>query len=84
MKLPKIVNIANPTEQGTRVVGFKIQEGDEAWGVYGLSEPLMWFQSLLDAGIKNHEGQKYLLQHILDNEKGISENSRKILKAMLK
>lgn len=84
MKLPQIVNIASPTEQGTRVVGFKIQEGDEALGVYGLSEPLMWFQSVLDAGIKNHDGQKLLLKYILDNDQGISENSRTILKMMLK
>jgi hypothetical protein len=84
MTLPQIVNIANPTEQGTRVVGFKIQEGDEAWGVYGLSEPLVWFEALLNAGIKNHDGQKLLLKYILDNDSGISENSREILKAMLK
>ena len=84
MKRLPIINISNPNEKGTRVVGFKIKEGDDAWGLYGLSEPLAWFEALLDAGVKNHDGQKLLLQYILDNDSGISETSRKILEEMLK
>lgn len=84
MKSLPIVNILNPYDQGTRVVGFSIQEGDEAWGCAGLSESLAWFEALLNAGVKNHDGQKLLLQYILDNDSGISETSRKILEGMLK
>ncbi len=35
-------------------------------------------------GIKIHDGQKLLVQHILDTEKGLSENSRKILEELIK
>jgi hypothetical protein len=35
-------------------------------------------------GIKTHDGQKLLVQHILDTDKGLSENSRKILEELIK
>lgn len=37
-----IVNIPDPHNADARIVGFRIREGDEAWGRYGLSEPLSW------------------------------------------
>jgi len=35
-------------------------------------------------GIKTHDGQKLLVQHILDTDEGLSENSRKILEELIK
>ncbi len=35
-------------------------------------------------GIKVHDGQKLLVQHILDTDEGLSENSRKILERLIK
>lgn len=35
-------------------------------------------------GIKIHDGQKLLVQHILDTDEGLSENSRKILEELIK
>lgn len=71
-------------DAGFRVVGFKIQEGDELYGTHGLSEPVTNFRAILEAGIKNHDGQKLLVQHILDTDSGLSENSRKILEELIK
>ena len=34
-------------------------------------------------GIKNHDGQKLLVQHILDNDKGLSDSSRVILEKLI-
>ncbi len=35
-------------------------------------------------GIKTYDGQKLLVQHILDTDSGLSENSRKILEELIK
>lgn len=35
-------------------------------------------------GIKTHDGQKLSVQHILDTDEGLSENSRKILEELIK
>ena len=40
------VNIADKESPGARIVGFRIREGDEAWGEYGLSEPLDWLRKV--------------------------------------
>ncbi len=37
-----------------------------------------------NTGIKTHDGQKLLVQHILDTDEGLSENSRKILEELIK
>lgn len=37
-----------------------------------------------NTGIKTHDGQKLLLQHILDTDEGLSENSRRILEELIK
>lgn len=51
--------------------------------LYGwLSEPN--FNTETNQGIKNHVGQKLLVQHILDTDEGLSENSRKILGELIK
>lgn len=34
-------------------------------------------------GIKAHDGQKLLVQHILDNDKGLSDSSRVILEKLI-
>lgn len=39
--------------------------------------------SFENKGIKNHEGQKLLVQHILDNDKGLSDSSRMILEKLI-
>ena len=39
-----------------------------------------WAQS---RGIQIHAGQKLLVQHILDNDKGLSHNSRVILEKLI-
>lgn len=36
------VNIPDPNNKDARIVGFRIREGDEAWGEHGFSEPLFW------------------------------------------
>lgn len=83
MKYP-IANIPYAGDAGYRVVGFKIQEGDEAYGIYGLSEPVTWFNKFISRGIKNHDGQKILVEHILNTDKGISDTTRQILEGFLK
>lgn len=40
----EMVNIPDPNESGARIVGFRIREGDAAFGVHGLSEPLFWLK----------------------------------------
>lgn len=42
------------------------------------------FQAAQALGIKAHDGQKLLVQHILDTDEGLSENSRKILEELIK
>jgi hypothetical protein len=58
--------------------------GDEAYGLYGLSEPATWFNKFINQGIKNHDGQKLLVEHILNTDKGISDTTRQILEGFLK
>jgi hypothetical protein len=41
------------------------------------------FQAAQTLGIKAHEGQKLLVQHILDNDKGLSDSSRVILEKLI-
>ncbi len=43
--------MVNHPEQGTesRIIGFRIREGDPQWGKYGLSEPLTWLQKAADS-----------------------------------
>ena len=41
------------------------------------------FQAAQTLGIKNHDGQKLLVQHILDNDKGLSDSSRVILEKLI-
>lgn len=43
------VNIPDPDNKGARIVGFRIREGDEAWGQFGLSEPLAWLERIAAA-----------------------------------
>lgn len=38
------VNMPDPENDGARIIGFRIREGDAAWGKYGLSEPLAWLE----------------------------------------
>ncbi len=46
---------------------------------------LAWQSALRNnSGIKNHAGQKLLVQHILDTDEGLSENRRKILEELIK
>lgn len=44
--LPQKVNIPDPSNPDARIVGFRIYEGDEAWGEHGLSEPLFWLEKI--------------------------------------
>lgn len=41
------------------------------------------FQAAQTLGIKANEGQKLLVQHILDNDKGLSHSSRVILEKLI-
>jgi hypothetical protein len=40
-------------------------------------------ENLQRLGIKSHDGQKILVQHILDNDEGLSDNSRIILEKLI-
>ncbi|MCO7727820.1 hypothetical protein NJB93_14610 [Brucella intermedia] len=59
VKLPaERVCIPDPHNFGARIVGFRIREGDDAWGETGLSEPISWLNKLLtpDAGKVEGDG----------------------------
>lgn len=43
----------------------------------------LWIENLQTMGIKAHDGQKLLVQHILDNDKGLSDSSRVILEKLI-
>lgn len=43
-----LVNIPDPNNPGARIVGIRIDETHEAWGSYGLSEPLSWLTMQLN------------------------------------
>lgn len=79
-----IVNIPDPQNTGKRIVGYRFEQGGEVWGKYGLSEPLDWFEKRLNVGIKNHDGQKLVIQFVLDTDKEMSEYSRRILEELIK
>lgn len=78
-----IVNIPDPHNKDSRVIGYRIEKGDEAYGEYGLSEPCTWFNKLITSGIKNHDGQKLLIQYVLNTDSGLSENTRTILESLI-
>jgi hypothetical protein len=78
-----IVNVPDPHLSDGRIVGFRIEKGDEAFGEHGLSEACTWFQKRLSAGIKEHDGQKIVIQYILDTDSGINDYSRRILEDLI-
>lgn len=41
-----------------------------------------WYAAV-EKGIKNHDGQKLLVQIVLDNDKGLSDSSRMILERLI-
>lgn len=41
------------------------------------------WEACKEFGIKSHDGQKLLVQHILDNDKGLSDSSRMILEKLI-
>ena len=43
-----LVNIPDPNNPGSRIVGIRIDENHEAWGEMGLSEPCSWLRDLLE------------------------------------
>ncbi len=57
VKLPtERVCIPDPHNTDARIVGFRIREGDDAWGETGLSEPIFWLNKLLTADAGKVEG----------------------------
>lgn len=82
--IKSIVNIPDPYNKHARIVGVRIHPGDEAYGEFGMSEAIDWFRKrFIEAGIRYHDGQKLMLEYILDNDAGISENTKIILKTLL-
>ncbi|KAB0538083.1 hypothetical protein [Pseudochrobactrum saccharolyticum] len=51
------VCIPDPHDSSARIVGFRIREGDAAWGEYGLSEPLFWLGKLIPAAPNSEAGK---------------------------
>lgn len=43
-----LVNIPDPNNPGSRIVGIRIDESHEAWGEMGLSEPCTWLSKQLN------------------------------------
>jgi len=61
VKLPaERVCIPDPHNFGARIVGFRIREGDDAWGETGLSEPISWLNKLLTPNAGKVEGDGWL------------------------
>jgi hypothetical protein len=54
-----LVNIPDPNNPGSRIVGIRIDENHEAWGDYGLSEPLDWLSKQLERNQKQDEFALY-------------------------
>lgn len=54
-----LVNIPDPNNPGSRIVGIRIDESHEAWGEMGLSEPLGWFRKQLESNQKEDEFALY-------------------------
>ena len=64
VKLPtERVCIPDPHNPDARIVGFRIREGDDAWGETGLSEPIVWLNKLLTANAGKVEGDGWLPTH---------------------
>ena len=79
-----LVNVPDPYNNEARIVGVRIFPGSEAYGKYGLSEPIDWFRKrFIESGILNHDGQKLLIEHILETDTGISESTKVILETLL-
>lgn len=80
-----VVNVPDVNNKGCRIVGFRIPEGSEAYGEFGLSEPCAWFAKKLNEnkGIRGHAGQTLIIQHVLLTDKTMSQNSRDILEQLI-
>lgn len=54
-----LVNIPDPNNPRSRIVGIRIDESHEAWGEMGLSEPLGWFSNQLESNQRQDEFALY-------------------------
>ena len=54
-----LVNIPDPNNPGSRIVGIRIDENHEAWGDYGLTESLDWLTEQLESNQKEGEFALY-------------------------
>ena len=54
-----LVNIPDPNNPGSRIVGIRIDENHEAWGEMGLSEPCTWLSKQLECGQNEDEFALY-------------------------
>lgn len=54
-----LVNIPDPNNKGSRIVGIRIDETHEAWGEMGLSEPCTWLSKQLESNQKQDEFALY-------------------------
>lgn len=54
-----LVNIPDPNNPGSRILGIRIDESHEAWGDYGLTEPLDWLTKQLESNQKQDEFALY-------------------------
>lgn len=54
-----LVNIPDPNNPGSRIVGIRIDESHEAWGSHGLSEPCTWLSKQLESDHKQEEFALY-------------------------
>lgn len=54
-----LVNIPDPNNPGSRIVGICIDETHEAWGEMGLSEPCTWLSKQLECGQKSSDFTLY-------------------------
>lgn len=54
-----LVNIPDPNNPGSRILGIRIDENHEAWGDYGLTEPLDWLTKQLECGQKSSDFTLY-------------------------
>lgn len=54
-----IVNVAYGDEKDSRIVGFKLERTDSAYGQIGLSEPCFWLEKLA----KKAERYDWLSEH---------------------
>lgn len=54
-----LVNIPDPNNPGSRILGIRIDETHEAWGSHGLSEPCTWLSKQLECGQKSSDFTLY-------------------------